>query len=805
MPSAAERAPVILRGVSILLLVVTVASLIVRESRAQPDGPKVVDVRVDGARRLTREQVLDGVGVQLDRPLDRARVTQGLLDLHRRYGVRVAVAEEPILGGVRLVFDVSEPTLIRRAEVRGVSGTRAAEFLEQLSLAGVRALLLSHVRDRANELEERLKNEGHAFASVTVEIEGDPADAVAVLNVDEGPKVEIDEVVFEGLESLDGEVARRVMTTQPTRFLLFKSYLRRDVVERDVVEVERLLQREGFRDARVSLARIDLNDDRDEATVVLAVEEGERYHVEAIRIEGNQALSTAELEARLESKAGAPLRTVDLDRDRREMLRRYGELGYIRCEIETQVAFAEVGTGVIVRHVIREGDQKRVRDVVVRGNTSTKDEVVRREVTLEPGELADASELRRTTDRLRALGYFRDEQGRDRVAVQFKPTSDPKQEDLFVDVEETRAGRLYFTGGGSTDIGFFAGVIFDKPNFDASDLPSSWDPITLISELRAGDAFHGGGQHLEIRVIPGNLVSDYLISFTEPYFGGPAEHPLSLNVEAYLRTVNVIEEYQEDRYGLGTTLGTKVDEHLGVGVNARLEVVDIHDVDDAPSEVDDVEGTNFVPAIGLFGRYEDFDDPLDPEEGGSVGVSYDLLLVDAFGERIVFDGSWLVPIVEDARGRKQVLAFRGSLGGAHGFGDDLPFFERLHAGGSSGDFPLRGFEYRRVGPEKQDVHLGGEFAWSTSMEYRFPIYSTYDPLLGEEQEVVRGVVFIDAGSIENSLSSLVSSPRLSTGVGIRVKIPFLGPTPVALDLGVPILKESDDETQLLSVRISTRF
>jgi len=766
----------------------------------------VVRIDVVGNQRVTAEQLTENMRTQVGRPLRAKDVSEDIRDIYQRYGVRVSVLEESVKDGVRLTLRVDEEALVSAVLTRGVSEERGRELLAQVSLNGVRALLESQIRDRALTLRNLLAEEGRYFAQVNTSVERRDGASVAVLEIQEGPRVEVDEIEFVGLEELDADNLRQVMTTGSTRFLVFKSYLRQDVLERDVIELQHYLQEEGFRDGQVSLEGIEFNAAQDEAVIRIRVQENQRYTVGEIVLEGNVALLDEELRAETLLEEGDPIRMVAVSKDVRRIKSRYGELGFVRAQVEPRVSFEPAGTRVKLVFRIDEGHQKRIRDVVIRGNTNTRDEIIRRESTLSPGELASTRELRRTTDRLQALGYFNDGQGRSLVHARFDQTADPLLEDLLIDVEETQSGGLSFWAGANTDIGFYGGVQLVKNNFDLKDGPSSWNPITLLREFWRNEAFHGGGQQLIIQALPGNNFSTYRIAFTEPYLTGPDEHPVSLNLDGYYQPVRLVDEYSENRLGLSATLGKRIDENWTAGVTGRLELVDIDDVDgDAPADVKDVEGGNFVPSVGVHGRYQEVDSIFDPTDGFQFGGKYELLLGDAFGHRAVADGELFVPVLEDDLGRQQVLALRGAAGLAQGFGGDLPFFERLTGGGSSGNFPLRGFAYEKVGPESKDVHLGGMLGWSATAEYRFPIYSSYDALVDEEVELVRGVVFADAGSIEDTFTDLLGNPRLALGTGVRIRLPFLGPTPVAIDLGIPVLTQGDDETEFFSIRVKTRF
>lgn len=776
------------------------------------EGRTVLSVEVTGNRRLTADQVLSSLKTRLGQPFSSADADADVKLVFSRFGARAEVRITRRGEGVSVVFALDETEPISGVEIRGVEGARGRELLDQVGLRDVRPLFLAQVEQRARDLRQFLADDGRYFATVevTTERREPTADAVggeiAIVAVDEGPQVAIADIRFEGLnEDVDPAHLRDLMTTDTATLWVFDEYLKKDALDRDLVEIERFLRREGWRDAVATIAGLDFSDSKEEVVIRIGVDLGLRYTVSAVEITGVAPESVDEIRALLEIREGGPLRLSVLARDQEAIAEHYGARGFVRAKVTPRPIFAEEGVAAIVRFEIEEGTEKRVRDVRILGNAATLDEVIRRRLTLEPGDLASSTELRRSADRVRALRYFDDAEGRSRVDVRFEPTPDPLLEDVFVDVEEAHAGRIFFSVFASTDLGLFGGIQLELDNFDITDAPSSWNPVTLISELVDQRAFHGAGQQFQISLLPGTHVSSYRLTFIEPYLFGPEEHPRSLRVDLYSSASRLEEEFEEIRTGLALTYGKEWNDRWSSGVTGRFELVDIDDLDDAPDDVEDVEGTNVVPSIGVFARYRDYDSLRDPRRGFEVGARYDLLFADGAGQRLVIDEKSKLPLLKDDKGRYHTLNVRSALGLANGFSGDLPFFERFQGGGSIGDFAVRGFEYRGIGPESKDVHLGGHFGYAASLEYEFPLYSSYDSVFDENIEYLRGVAFLDLASVEDGFGELFGRTRAGAGVGVRVQLPFLGPTPLAIDLGVPLLEQSDDETEVLSIRISKRF
>lgn len=767
---------------------------------------RVRSVRFEGTKRVPDEVLESTIRQRPGVPFDAQALDEDVKTLYARFGLRAVVEKRETEEGVDLVFRLAAEPLVRSISVEGIDEGRAAELLAEVGLEGAVGLLPAVVEERVRRLETVLREEGRydARAEVRFEERGE-GEARAVIVVHEGPKVEVKEVRIEGIEGELAEDILDTLETQPTRFFVFRNYLRRKALERDRLEIERLLRAEGYLDAVARAPRVERLEE-DAARVVFPVECGKRYVVSEVRVEGADGIEGFEPRALLRLEPGMPLRRAALERDRRALAEALGRLGYASARVETRLLFDEREPAAAVVFLVRPGARMRIRDVLVRGNERTRDEVIRREVSLAPGDWVDTKEVRRTLERLRRLGTFVDERGRDLVDVRLLPVEGrPDQADLLVQVEEGRSGELFFTLGGMTDIGLFAGVQLTKRNFDWRAAPSAWDPITLLREFWNNEAFHGGGQELSIQALPGTRVSNYSVRFRDPHHAGRPDEPVALELEAYGRTVQIFREFREDRFGFSLLRERGREEGPRVGLFGRVEAVSIGDLDDAPSEVEDEKGVHFVPAVGVTWKEDRFDSLLDPREGDGSEARAELLLGEAFGARAAFAARRLRPLPfapEDERGRRRTLALRGAVGVAGGPGGALPFYERLHAGGSTGFFPLRGFEVRGIGPASGGVHLGGAFAWTASAEAWIPLASARDPVTDEEVDRLVGVVFADAGGVGDTP---LFAPRLSIGLGVRVRVPFLGPTPVAVDLAVPLLRSAGDDTEFLSLRVTTRF
>ena len=135
----------------------------------------------------------------------------------------------------------------------------------------------------------------------------------------------------------------------------------------------------------------------------------------------------------------------------------------------------------------------------------------------------------------------------------------------------------------------------------------------------------------------------------------------------------------------------------------------------------------------------------------------------------------------DGSGR-HVLAFRSQFSWA---GSETPVYERFFAGGFRS---IRGFQYRGVGPSEGGYMTGGDFMLLNSVEYQIPVMANDNAYL---------VGFVDSGTVESDISN-ISTYRVSAGVGLRLVVPMMGPVPIALDFGFPVVKADTDRTQVFN-------
>ncbi len=789
-------------------------------SPTQAEGGLIREVRFEGDTRLTSEALRLQVRTK-EGGLYSERIADEDLKM---LGVRFHIWGDTVVqqlpdGALRVIFHLDQVPSVGRVQFHGNSELDEDDLRAALGLSENNALPSSTVLGPGLELlrrrlHDKYEEEGFLYCEIEPRTEKQGDELVLVFEILEGPEVRVDSVEFTGLEEFAPRHLRSLMKTSRS-FWFFKETYKPDVLRDDVFQIEQFLRDEGYLDARVAVESVTPDLEGAEVDILIRIDQGPRYRVHAIKFEGNTKFAPEELQALVKLAPGMVYRQAIYRKDRTRLLDHYRHVGFVRAEINQRPVEAYVSgkPEVDVTYKITEDESKRVRAVRVVGNTNTKDAVVRRELDLHPGELFDGDEMASAEDRLRASGFFSDERGTPIAFVENEKTDDPRYEDVVMRVEDGTAGVFSLFGGIASGTGVFLGTDLTIDNFDLTALPSS--PFSLFDEFLDQKAFHGGGQRLRLSANPGNRYSNYVLQFTEPYLTGPLQRPVFLDFNFHLREF-ASRFYDQSTLGATVSIGKRFSRQQSVTLGLRQDRITIEHIQDRVDPIEDllaVEGANTVRALVAGWDWRDLDSLRNPTAGWTANLTGEWLggplgaEVDAWKASAASE--WLLPLFENDEEQVHVLSVAGaaSYAAAYGSSDHVPLFERYFAGGPSTFLEARGFQYRGLGPHDDNFSIGGTAGWVINTEYVFPLVSTYDARLRENQPFLRGLVFYDTGMLERDFGDLRDARlRMSVGVGLRLKIPFqLFSAPLEFFYGIPLQKGREDERESFQINFSTRF
>ncbi len=713
-----------------------------------------------------------------------AQDVKRLLDTGLFSAVNVRVEEMGTGGELRVIYAVQPKLrLAERPTVAGVSVFRASRVrkwlgLEEGALVDDQA---AGVAVRTVLLEYRKKRYTEATGTWTTEVVDERRGLVRLtFHFDEGDPSYVREVQVAGNRLVSDsdlrEALQRPSVINPWRWVRKKRYERHALGEMEAA-VRRVYMNRGFMDVHVTVETEPVPGRAGEVATVI-IREGEPFVFGEVTLEGIHVFPQEELLALLGIRTGmsASLDAIESTAQRLQLY--YGDRGYLNAWARPVLVPDRERRELHVRFRISEGELVSIRNIVIRGNTRTRDKVIRRELLVYPGEVYNQSRVQRSERRLSNLGFF------DSVRVLPESTLLPAERDLVFNVAEKRTGQ-FMVGAGFSSVDNLIGFMeLSQGNFDLFGWPY----------------FTGGGQKLRLRGQFGSERQDYELSFTEPWF---LNRRLSFGFDVYRRERDYTE-YDLKRTGVAIRLGKALPFASRLNLQYELEKTQISDVSDTNTyyylDSYDFESGEGIPylfeseedgvksALTLSLVQDTRNNPFVPTRGsrftlhytvagGPMGFDYDFYNVGL--QTTTYIPLWFGHVL-NLRTRFEFMEPFGNT-------DEVPLSERLFLGGGR---TLRGFRHRDVGPKVirpvegsdsfYDRPYGGQSLFMANVEYTIPI--------------VRGIrvgFFYDTGNVWSERYTLdLNDLASSVGMGLRLDVPGF---PIRIDRAWA-LKSDDDFT-----------
>lgn len=804
----------------------------------------IADIRLDGLHRVSRQLVMNQIRSAVGAPLDIDTVRSDVRTLTRLGEFASIDASVELLedGSVRLIYKLNEQPVIAEVQVVGNRQLTDQELLALVPFTPGAPRDNFAIQNSVRSIENLYRSKGFFLTNVEVDESRLEESGILVLRIIEGPRVRIKAIEFEGNQAFPTKQLRSQISTTTWTLLFNVGELSEEKLLDDVGKLVTFYKDRGYLDVRVD-RRIELSPDNREAKVVFLIVEGSPFIVRSIRTQrrGGQPLRVMhplQVAAQIELKPGDIYRRDKLRKSVESIRASYGQMGYFALTeagergwlVDVQPYENRVGEEKLVDLVmeIDEGKRYMVGTVNIAGNFLTKDKVIRREVRLDPGRPFDATQIRASQERIQRTQLFNEvritvlepEESAEAAASgadeTIKPPGDheiiegepPKFDhlaaaaidaeidaryaqyrDVLIEVKERNTGSFNFGAAIGSDTGLFGEVSLRQENFDIADVPESF------GEWISGRAFRGAGQKFAITIAPGVELSRYSISLTEPHFLD-TNYSLGGSSTFFQREY---DDYDEERLSFNTRVGRRFGEVWDGAVTGRFERVELYDISStAPTAVFDDAGPNNLTGLGLAVNRTTVVPGSRPGRGSRLELAIEQ--VGAFGGDRTFtklsqDYTVFLTIDEDFLGRKSILKLNNRIAYIIN-GDEAPVYERYYLGGRS----FRGFEFRTISPkgvqrdgQPSNEPIGGAWMFFLGAQYEFPLWERF----------LTGVVFADTGTVTNDIS--FDDYRVSVGAGIRLYVPMLGPNPIAVDFGFPILKLDTDEEQLVSFSADVPF
>lgn len=762
---------------------------------AYPEINRIIP-EFDGFRAVSDQYILGNIQLRPGMDYNPTLVDQSIRAL---YGTGqfefVQVRVDPASDGqVDVIFEFVSKYTIERIRFLGNSAYSDSRLASKAELESGVPLDEFAVSSGADAITEYYIEKGYPDVVVDYRIERDEQNGFAVVSYDieEGDKVRIEMISFEGNEVFFDKKLRKELETKKHNWLswlLGTGKFDESVFREDLDTLRNFYRDAGYLDFEVDEAEvvIDVSDDN-KMNIIIPVSEGQRYFLGELSVEGATIYTEGELLSIVQLQPENPFSPQRVDDAATAVREYYTSNGYLDSGVRAERVPNMETRRIDVVFRVRESEKFYVESIKVDGNTKTKARVIVRELALSPGDVFDRNRMEVSQRRLENTSYF------ENVRLTPENTNVPGRKDLGITVREGRTGNFTFGAGfGSVES---AVVFFEvaQGNFD-------------LFNWRSG--FQGDGQKFRFRASLGTRSNQLLISFEEPWL---FEQRLAFGVELF-RTESDFNsaDYNELRTGFELYLRRRLFELVEARLSYRLELVEIFDVargagpvnpdgsvdnDGVPNVFQRAQGDDLVSKVGLTFLRDTRETLIFTRKGNRSTLGFEYAGVGGDVNYYKLEGrtAHFIPTFDTLEQSLSIVARAGSIT-PFGASERVPFYDRFYLGGPD---TLRGFDFRDVGPRDDDPTarseaVGGNTYSMVSFEYAFRV-----------AEPLGLVVFYDWGFVnENDFDFSMSDYADNWGVGARI---MLMGSPLKLDLGIPITSPEDvDGGTQFNFSFGTRF
>jgi outer membrane protein insertion porin family len=774
---------------------------------------QAAQIVVEGNRRVEAETVRSYFRVSPGERLDSYKIDQALKALYATglfQDVRINQS------GGRLIVTVVENPVINRVAFEGNKKIKDEQLQNEVQSRARGTLSRPTVQADVQRIVEIYRRNGRFDIFVEPKIIELPNNRVdLVFEIKEGEKTGVKKIVFVGNKAYGDQRLKDEIKTQET-FWLISFLQQQDIYDPDRIEADRDLLRRfylkhGFADVRV-ISAVSVYDPALKGFIVTyTIEEGDRYKFGKVEIQSNiPVVDPRGLYGRLRALPGAIYNAEAVEKTVENLSIEVARRGYPFALVRPNGDRDLQNRTINVTFTVDDGPRIYIERLNVRGNTRTRDYVIRREFDIGEGDAYNRALIDRAERRLKNLNYFKS------VKVTNEPGSAPDRIVINVDVEEQPTGEFSVAGGYSTADGAMAELSVAERN--------------LL----------GQGQYARFAVQYGQRARGFELSVAEPFFLG---YRLGVGVDLYAKQTlasNYIS-YDSQTVGVGFRAGFQLSEELSFQARYNIYQQKIT----LPDILNDCRLSPNAPINGGGGVLHDPQDPCFANGEASLAVRRELangaVLVSLLGYTVAYStldnnrnptSGLYAEFKQDFAGVGGDVNFIRSTGevrtyheifsdvvgvfklqGGHiaGWGSkDLRMLDHFQMGPNL----VRGFAPAGLGPRdltpgtNQDP-LGGTMFWGASVEAQAPF--SFLP----KDAGLKGAVFADVGSLwdyrgptswdvtgETLSPADTAKPRASVGVGLIWNSPF---GPLRFDYAVPLLKQDFDRVQQFRFGGGTRF
>ena len=741
---------------------------------AAGNAQTVNEIKITGLQRISPDVVRSRIHQQVGAPLDTRRVSLDIVSLYE-LGVfdDIQAVETPAgKDSVVLTYQVKERPWLNKIIIKGNDEISTDDLKKELVVQAGEILDMDKITATQKAFLDKYKSEGYLFADVSFKLKRKPSNLVdLVLTIRERSKVKIHAVRFIGNHSIPDEELQAHIASRPGNILSFLTGTGKFDQEQANLDRQRLAfyySTKGFAEVQVSQPVMEIFRDRGMINITFTIHEGMKFNVGKVRISGDflcpklkgKACEKA-ITSKLHLQKGHVFSAMDIQNDDKFLSEYIQDMGYAFANVSNQPVIHHDSRLIDMNYKINRGKKAKFGRITIKGNKSTRDWTIRRELKVYEGDWFNQTKLKKSIAMVRRLGFFDD--------VKYTTRPDPEypgQVDVTIMVKERNTGVLSAAAGLSSFESFMFQAQVGKKNF------------------------LGRGQDLQLQLLISSLRTQFDFSFYDPHFMD-TDYTLSVWLHNYDREYY---DFSQSSTGGTVTVGHWLTDEAGL--NGSVAVDWAKTKPGGISQSTTIQANNLyqqglTTSLGLGFWFDSRNDRMFPSKGNytTLNLTWATPYLGGDYSFIKFLGTTkqYIPLFW-----KVVMKLQGTLGWViNPRGGTIPISERFFCGGI---YSIRGFDIYSLSPTVPiplsydpgsslfPYRIGGNKKLELTAEIEVPIVQSMG---------LRGVVFFDAGNAfaEDEFINPANF-RTSAGFGIRWWSPM---GPLRFEWGFPLKPHKDEK------------
>lgn len=752
----------------------------------------VSDIRVEGLQRVSAASVFNAFPISASERVDDGELADAakqLFDTGLFEDVRLARD-----GDVLIVHVVERPS-ISKIDIEGnsqISDEDLRKGMKDTGLAEGQVLQRATLDEVQRQLEQLYHAQGRYSATIDTSVEPVNRNRVQVdIKVNEGAVAKIRQINIVGNEAFSDATLRDQLQLEDRPGWFFGWFsddeYSREKLSGDLESLRSWYLDRGYVNFAITSTQVAISPDKSKIFVTINVNEGKRYRIDQIKFAGDLKISEAKARELITAKSGDVYSRSTLTASAEALRQKLGAEGFAFANVESVPEVDKDGDTVDVTFLVEPGDRAYVRRINFEGNTTTQDEVLRREMVQMEGAPASTDKISQSKQRLERLGFFK------QVDVETRPVpGEPDQVDVTYNVQEQPSGSISASVGFSQTAGVIYGASLSQKNF------------------------LGTGNQVDVGAQRSDTYTSLNFGFTDPYW---TLDGISRGFNVYYRETDYedsdISTYSTDTFGGNVNFGYPINDITRLNFGVGLEDLSIETYTDTPAEIVEYVDSQGKDAtsykLTASWTRNNLNRGILPTDGSYQRVSLETATPGSDAEyyKLRYRGQKLFELSPDWS-----LKFSSTLGYADTIGNDpYPFYENFYAGGLGS---VRGFSGNTLGPKTtarnsgDDDTLGGNMLIEGSVELIYPF-----PFV-DDHRTLQTSVFLDTGNTfltecydvpagyDSNCESGVHLDELRYSVGLGLS--WLTPVgPLTFSVAKPLNDKSGDDTQVFQFSLGQTF